>query len=258
MSDTPPAVVHRPCMAALAWPRILVALSLVLAAGCYTVSLHGEFAFDDHLALVNNDDTRPNSAIGNMLFHDFWGQSIESASSHKSYRPLTTLAFRQLRTLSQQWFAGEDRTIVFHSANVAMHCIATLLVYIIGALASFAPAPVSSRDMSASSSPPSLPSPLRGLSCDSDSHFHRFILRPSARSRCRRVVVWCHRRAAICSAPRAYRGSVWNCMSQRAHVECVCSDCFLDVAPRASRSIGRPRDQVYHLVERFSSMSGTV
>jgi hypothetical protein len=159
MSDTPPAEAHRSCVAALAWPRILVALSLVLAAGCYTVSLHGEFAFDDHLALVNNDDTRPNSAIGSMLFHDFWGQSIESASSHKSYRPLTTLAFRQLRTLSQQWFAGEDRTIVFHSANVAMHCIATLLVYIIGALAIFATIPVSSRDLLTSfpPSPPPLP-----------------------------------------------------------------------------------------------------
>lgn len=142
MSDTPvtpPSEVHRSCVTAILWPRILAALSLVLAAGCYTVSLHGEFAFDDHLALINNYDTRPDSTIGNMLIHDFWGQSIESASSHKSYRPLTTLAFRQLRTLSQQWFAGEDRTIVFHSTNVAMHCIATFLVYTIGALVIFNP-----------------------------------------------------------------------------------------------------------------------
>jgi hypothetical protein len=44
-----------------------------MAVGTYTVSLHGEFAFDDHLAIVGNGDTKPGANITNAFVHDFWG-----------------------------------------------------------------------------------------------------------------------------------------------------------------------------------------
>ena len=66
--------------------------------------------------------------------HDFWGADIRSNSSHKSFRPLTTLSFRLSRWLTQRAFGwGEQpetiNTLLFHGENLAWHALATLLVY---------------------------------------------------------------------------------------------------------------------------------
>ena len=44
--------------------------------GLYWVSLDGEFAFDDHLAIVGNSDTNPDADIASALVHDFWGTVV--------------------------------------------------------------------------------------------------------------------------------------------------------------------------------------
>lgn len=53
----------------------------------YGNSLHGGFLFDDNYAVLDNHDvTQPAVNFTALLQNDFWGQSMTSASSHKSYR----------------------------------------------------------------------------------------------------------------------------------------------------------------------------
>lgn len=62
---------------------------------CYGFSLHGDFVFDDSVAIVQNTDvTNLNTPISIIFQHDFWGFNLTDKSSHKSYRPLTILMFR--------------------------------------------------------------------------------------------------------------------------------------------------------------------
>jgi hypothetical protein len=44
-------------------PALFVFFSLLASIGCYWVSIRGEFAFDDHLAITGNSDTHPGSDI---------------------------------------------------------------------------------------------------------------------------------------------------------------------------------------------------
>eukprot|EP01041_Mallomonas_annulata_P002741 gene2741-5402_t len=49
-------------------------------------SLQNEFAFDDHLAIVNNKDTDPDkSAYYELWRHDLWGKGLREFDSHRSY-----------------------------------------------------------------------------------------------------------------------------------------------------------------------------
>ncbi|GFR39823.1 hypothetical protein Agub_g316, partial [Astrephomene gubernaculifera] len=69
-----------------------------VAALVYLNTLPANFAFDDNFAVVRNADVvRDDSPLWGLLEHDFWGQRISSAQSHKSFRPLTVLAFRLIR-----------------------------------------------------------------------------------------------------------------------------------------------------------------
>ena len=68
--------------------------------------------------------------------HDFWGADIQSNSSHKSYRPLTTFSFRLSRYATRHFFGWTDdqapesvATFIFHAENLLLHCLATALVY---------------------------------------------------------------------------------------------------------------------------------
>eukprot|EP01083_Nonionella_stella_P182171 654648_1 len=112
------------------YTSVLVLLSL----GCYNNVLHGEFAFDDQFAIVNNDLTHPDKSANEILSRDFWGAPISSTSSHKSFRPLTTLCFRLLRWLSRAMNLPKSDldTFYFHVANTVMHCCVTLLVFKLG------------------------------------------------------------------------------------------------------------------------------
>jgi hypothetical protein len=44
--------------------------------------------------IYNGDVTNASKPLWSMLRNDFWGQSISSDTSHKSFRPLTVLSFR--------------------------------------------------------------------------------------------------------------------------------------------------------------------
>ncbi|KAL1398051.1 hypothetical protein pipiens_009269 [Culex pipiens pipiens] len=77
-------------------PTIRYGLLLLLSAGCYWHALPGTFVFDDSVAIVKNPDvTAKDTPLGDLFRHDFWGANLTDPSSHKSYRPLTILSFRQ-------------------------------------------------------------------------------------------------------------------------------------------------------------------
>lgn len=95
----------------------------VLSVACYANSCWGEFVFDDSEAIVGNSDVDPSRSTLRQLFsHDFWGESILANTSHKSYRPLTTLTFRL-----NHWLAGGLVPVGFHIANVVLHALVSLL-----------------------------------------------------------------------------------------------------------------------------------
>eukprot|EP00873_Tetraselmis_striata_P017239 jgi/Tetstr1/437503/TSEL_026182.t1 len=123
-------------------PEWAVAATLMLVAfGIYANTLHAGFTFDDNFAVLNNKDVMdPSIPLANLLEHDFWGQHIAGDMSHKSYRPLTVLSFRTIRSLgaggavSEQGQPAPERQggpnpFPFHLANAALHALVTYLVY---------------------------------------------------------------------------------------------------------------------------------
>lgn len=55
-------------------------------------SLHGELVFDDVHAVERNQDVLGGTSLSQLFLNDFWGEPLASNSSHKSYRPLTTVS----------------------------------------------------------------------------------------------------------------------------------------------------------------------
>ena len=101
-------------------PSLLVAtLSLLV----YLNSLDGDFVFDDHRAILTNDDLDvEKTTLWELFVHDFWGGAMSRKESHKSYRPLTVVTFRYLN----HYFSGL-RPYSYHAVNVALHAACSLL-----------------------------------------------------------------------------------------------------------------------------------
>eukprot|EP00241_Pyramimonas_parkeae_P020594 CAMPEP_0114325954 /NCGR_PEP_ID=MMETSP0059-20121206/29428_1 /TAXON_ID=36894 /ORGANISM="Pyramimonas parkeae, Strain CCMP726" /LENGTH=90 /DNA_ID=CAMNT_0001454819 /DNA_START=28 /DNA_END=296 /DNA_ORIENTATION=- len=67
----------------------------ILAILCFGNSLFGELVWDDIPAIVENGDVLGTTGSARVLLaHDFWGHTLASNTSHKSWRPITTLTFR--------------------------------------------------------------------------------------------------------------------------------------------------------------------
>ena len=66
----------------------------IVAILCYLNSLNGEFVHDDIYAIKRNQDVTGRKPLLELFYNDFWGTSMISYKSHKSYRPLTVLTFR--------------------------------------------------------------------------------------------------------------------------------------------------------------------
>lgn len=94
----------------------------VVACLCFLSSLTGDFAFDDNEAILNNKDVRMETKFFSIFKHDFWGANITSASSHKSYRPLTVVTFRL-----NYWAAGGYQVTGFHTVNILLHAFNSVL-----------------------------------------------------------------------------------------------------------------------------------
>ena len=101
--------------------------AFLLAVLVYSNSLDGDFVFDDTRAVVQNPDVLGQRPLAAVFAHDFWGKNLADPTSHKTWRPLTTLTFR----LNRQ-SAGADGSAIstwgFHATNVILHAIVSGLV----------------------------------------------------------------------------------------------------------------------------------
>ena len=118
-----------------------------------------QFVWDDRAAVLMNSDVRPGTPLSHLLVHDFWGQPINTAGSHKSYRPLCVLSFRASflharltdvvpdeyrRHREERATEGGGATATpplpvdlppgpyaFHFGNVAIHAVASAMVVLV-------------------------------------------------------------------------------------------------------------------------------
>ena len=102
----------------------VLGIFLLLSLLAFWPGLDGDFVFDDISAVVRNADVKPNETGWTELFgNDYWGTSMRSDFSHKSYRPLTVITFRLNFWLHQLAPFG------YHLGNVWLHCIVCFLFY---------------------------------------------------------------------------------------------------------------------------------
>uniref|UniRef100_A0A1D1ZTU4 DUF1736 domain-containing protein n=1 Tax=Auxenochlorella protothecoides TaxID=3075 RepID=A0A1D1ZTU4_AUXPR len=133
-----PGTAHSQMRAGLV-PSLVVPLTLAIAAGLlYANTLQFGFVYDDDFAVVKNNDVTGGGPLSAVFIHDFWGQDLRSSTSHKSYRPVTTLFFRVLNILGGEWLPWETEEDdpgtgpdprPFHAANAALHGVLTAQVY---------------------------------------------------------------------------------------------------------------------------------
>lgn len=101
--------------------------SFSLAALClvsYWNSLSCGLVHDDIFSIVENGDVRPgDTPLSNLLRNDFWGKPMSDPTSHKSYRPITTLSFR-----INYWLHELD-PVGYHAVNILLHYSCTVLFY---------------------------------------------------------------------------------------------------------------------------------
>ncbi len=81
----------------------------------YLNTLDCGLCFDDHEAIGNNQDLRPDSPWSNLLWNDFWGTPMSSDASHGSYRPLCVATFRL------NYLLHELQPMGYHLVNVLLH-----------------------------------------------------------------------------------------------------------------------------------------
>ena len=109
---------------------LLVAVTLLVhSPACFAK----EFVMDDRPALQYNEDVHNDKApLWQLMRNDFWGHPITGAHSHKSYRPLTVLAFRVNRRLNAMGLGGATSDMDpngFKAANMILHAMQVVLVF---------------------------------------------------------------------------------------------------------------------------------
>ncbi|XP_048349239.1 protein O-mannosyl-transferase TMTC4 isoform X1 [Sphaerodactylus townsendi] len=111
------------------WAKTVVGLLSVI---CFANSYDGDFVFDDSEAILNNKDLRPETPLGDLWHHDFWGSKLSSNTSHKSYRPLTVLTFRstdgEITAGINYFLAGGFYPLGFHVVNILLHCVISVVI----------------------------------------------------------------------------------------------------------------------------------
>lgn len=73
---------------------LVLVISASVAFLAFSNSFDGEFVHDDIFAIKSNGDVTGKSDLTDLFLNDFWGKRMSTNTSHKSYRPLTTLTFR--------------------------------------------------------------------------------------------------------------------------------------------------------------------
>ena len=112
-------------------PRLSLTQAIVVvsvaACLCYWQGQFAEFTFDDNSAILGNADVRGETPFWTVFENDFWGTSMKSKLSHKSYRPLTVFTYRLNYMLANGYSAWG-----FHVVNLVLHaanCVLLLRVF---------------------------------------------------------------------------------------------------------------------------------
>lgn len=89
---------------------MLVLFPVAMAIVIYCNSLAGEFVHDDLSAITANSDVTGSGSgsWADFLFNDFWGTKMNDPRSHKSYRPLTILTFKYVRSIVHSFLIAAD------------------------------------------------------------------------------------------------------------------------------------------------------
>ena len=76
--------------------RSMINILLPSWLGCviYLNSMCGDMVHDDIPAILKNADVNGKNPWYKAFTNDFWGNAMSDITSHKSYRPITTLLFR--------------------------------------------------------------------------------------------------------------------------------------------------------------------
>uniref|UniRef100_A0A1I8MA46 dolichyl-phosphate-mannose--protein mannosyltransferase n=1 Tax=Musca domestica TaxID=7370 RepID=A0A1I8MA46_MUSDO len=103
----------------------IVAL-VILCYLSYGSTLNGSFVFDDTVAIKQNKAIAQVPTNYTAIFtSDFWGASITSEDSHKSYRPLTSLLFHW------EWIKWQMQPKHMKAINLGLHTINSILVLLL-------------------------------------------------------------------------------------------------------------------------------
>ena len=73
---------------------IVILLPSLLGCAIYLNSMCGDIVHDDIPAILRNSDVNGKNPWYKSFSNDFWGNAMSDITSHKSYRPITTLLFR--------------------------------------------------------------------------------------------------------------------------------------------------------------------
>lgn len=120
------------------WKRPSLWVGLVaVVAYCDPQALTGEFVYDDAGSVKRNVVVTGMVPLSDLFKRDYWGTPMKDATSHKSFRPVTTLSFwmnwklsERLETVHAKW-----HTLGFHVVNVLLHGLVSTLLVEVAALA---------------------------------------------------------------------------------------------------------------------------
>ena len=108
-------------------PSIWIALAAVISYWDKQ-ALTGSWVYDDAGSVLKNVVVNGQVPWTEVFTRDFWGTSMLEITSHKSFRPITTLSFK-INWILNEYFAREGiNTHWYHVVNVALHGIVSGLV----------------------------------------------------------------------------------------------------------------------------------
>ena len=101
------------------------AFAAALGAATGVAGLGGGLVYDDRALVIENQDLRPSTPWTALVFHDFWGTSLDDPRSHTSWRPVT------VATLKLNFHAHELEPGGYHTVNLVLHASVCAMVVLV-------------------------------------------------------------------------------------------------------------------------------
>ena len=110
-----------------AWGSVSRGAAFAAALGAATAAagVGGGLVYDDRALVIENQDLRPSTLWTALVFHDFWGTSLDDPRSHTSWRPVT------VATLKLNFHAHELEPSGYHTVNLVLHASVCAMVVLV-------------------------------------------------------------------------------------------------------------------------------